>query len=584
MTDHEPLAPPTIEIDDGTEGPTPTEPVRRGAPGTARRAPWRWVVALLVVALATTATLAGAIVLTGSRSVSTVARWAPADALVYGELRPDLPGDQRDQLAAFLSAFPGFADRSILEEKLTQVYDQLLSTASKGKQSYSADIAPWFGGQLGVALRAPATPSSTSSEATASPPPMLLVASSTDPARALAWFRSTAGLKGATVGSSEASGSQLLVATLNGEIIAAAAPEGVLLVGDEASVRAALSRGGDGGLASDASFKAAMDALPGDGLATVYVHVAAYAALVEQLPRSSAMPAPPADLASLLPAWSAATIRAGSDSLVADSAAPATSLTTTVPDGPSTLPSRLPAGTMALADVHDAGAALTAALSVADPTTRSRLESALDRVGGLQGLVGWAGETAAVVVATPAGPTGGVVSLATDAKAAAALSASLSNLATLAGLKPADTTYAGQTITTVDLTLPIANGSGSPHAGTAGAAPSTVSWTVAGDLVVIGRDIAFVKAVLDTKPGSTLADAPRFTSLAGRVPASSHALVWADLVALRDASVARMTPAERARYDADVAPYLAPLSAVIGVATHDGSLERTHGLLVVTHP
>src|SRR5512135_2022075 len=137
MTDHDALAPQHPEIHDPTDGSVPTEPVSRHLPASAGGpARWRWAVALLVVVLAATATIAGGVLLTGARPTSTVARWAPADSLVYVELRPDLPGGQRDQLAAFLSAFPGFADRSTLEQKLTEIYDRLLSNASKGRQSY----------------------------------------------------------------------------------------------------------------------------------------------------------------------------------------------------------------------------------------------------------------------------------------------------------------------------------------------------------------------------------------------------------------------------------------------------------------
>lgn len=586
MTEHHALASQPPEIHDPSEASVPTEPVSRRPPAAPARGRWRWLVALLVVALAATATIAGGILLTGARTASTVARWAPADALVYAELRPDLPGDQRDQLAAFLSAFPGFADRSTLDQKLTEVYDRLVSNASKGKQSYSADVAPWFAGQLGVTIRPPVIPVSGGADRT--PPPVLLVAASTDPTKALAWFRSTVTASGATTSAAEASGTPLVLATEGGRTIAGAAPSGVLLVGDEASVKAALARDGAGGLVADPGFQAAMASLPADGLATSYVHVAAYVALLEAMPRPSGMPAPPADLASMLPAWSAATLRAGSDSLTVDGAAPATTVTSAVPDGPTALAARLPASTIALLDVKDVGRALTAGLSMAGSAGTAELEQLLARVGGAQALTGWAGEGAAVVIATAQGPLPGAVALATDPKGAAAFAASLSNLATLAGLQPTETTYAGHTIATVDLTSLAreseASRNGSP--GTATREPShvAVSWTIAGDLVVVGPDPAFVKAILDTKAGSTLADSSRYASMAGRVAASNHAFGWIDMAAVRDILVAKMPSADRTRYEADIAPYLAPLDGAVGAATHDGSLERAQGFLILKRP
>jgi hypothetical protein len=101
---------------------------------------------------------------------------------------------------------------------------------------------------------------------------------------------------------------------------------------------------------------------------------------------------------------------------------------------------------------------------------------------------------------------------------------------------------------------------------------------------VAGADPAFVKAILDTKPGATLADSSRFTSMAGRVAASNHAFAWVDIAAIRDVLLAKMPSAERSRYEADIAPYLAPLDGAVGAATHDGSLERAQGLLILKRP
>ena len=49
----------------------------------------------------------------------------------------------------------------------------------------------------------------------------------------------------------------------------------------------------------------------------------------------------------------------------------------------------------------------------------------------------------------------------------------------------------------------------------------------------------------------------------------------------RRAVTAHLEPAERTRFERDVKPYLAPLSAAVGVVTRDGDLDRTHGLVVL---
>ena len=76
----------------------------------------------------------------------------PTDSVAYGELRLDLPGDQRQNVGAFLSKFPGFADQAALDTKLDEVLDRLVGEGSQNKQSYTKDVKPWFGGQLGFAM------------------------------------------------------------------------------------------------------------------------------------------------------------------------------------------------------------------------------------------------------------------------------------------------------------------------------------------------------------------------------------------------------------------------------------------------
>ena len=73
---------------------------------------------------------------------------------MYGELRLDLPGDQRQAVGEFLSKFPGFADQAALEAKLDEVLDQLVKDASKGNRRTPTNIKPWFDGELGLQRRA----------------------------------------------------------------------------------------------------------------------------------------------------------------------------------------------------------------------------------------------------------------------------------------------------------------------------------------------------------------------------------------------------------------------------------------------
>ena len=128
--------------------PPRRRPSSRHPKPKSRRGVVKWAAALVVVALVVGAAVAAAALLTGSSGTPDVLAWTPADSVTYVEARLDLPGDQQAKLAKVLSAFPGFDDQAAFPTKINEVLDQLVGKASDGKQSYTADIQPWFGGQL----------------------------------------------------------------------------------------------------------------------------------------------------------------------------------------------------------------------------------------------------------------------------------------------------------------------------------------------------------------------------------------------------------------------------------------------------
>ena len=117
--------------------------------------------------------------------------YVPPGSVAYGELRLDLPGDQRQNVAAFLSKFPGFADQAALDTTLDEVLDRLVSDASDGKQTFTKDIKPWFDGQLGFASGALPAMTGADPEAVAKDAHGLLLASIKDEALARSWFAAT---------------------------------------------------------------------------------------------------------------------------------------------------------------------------------------------------------------------------------------------------------------------------------------------------------------------------------------------------------------------------------------------------------
>src|SRR4051812_11141773 len=130
--------------------PAPTTAVAVERPGGASRL--RWVIALLVTALVVGVAVAGFVLLAGQTAPSKLLGYVPADSVVYGEVRLDLPGDQRQKLGEFLSKFPGFADQSTLDAKLDEALDKLIRGSTKDSQDYTTKIKPWFGGEIGFSV------------------------------------------------------------------------------------------------------------------------------------------------------------------------------------------------------------------------------------------------------------------------------------------------------------------------------------------------------------------------------------------------------------------------------------------------
>jgi hypothetical protein len=585
---YEPEHQPRPTIEEHGQPPAPTSPVEPGPfPPTfpdARRTGggrWRWAAALGLVAILLASTLAGAALLTGAHVDSVVSRWAPPDAVGYAELRQDLPGDQRDALGAFLSAFPGFADRSILDQKLADVYDRLVKAATEGRQSWATDIAPWFGGQLGVAVGPLPDPASvTDRQSLGAGTRELWIATTTDPVGALAWVRTTADQAGLAVRSGDANGTTILIIGPAAMPIAAAATGDVLLLGDEPSVRAALGRGGRDGLAAQPRFVEAMGSLPSGPLALAYADTGALIHWAVSLPtRAGATPVPTA-LADVIPAWVAGSVRVASDALLAESVHPRSSAAPDVPDTASILPTRLPDSTVALAEVHDPGAALSAAMALpmGPEATASitRLEDALKPIGGIDALIGWASEAGVVAIRSGDTVLHGLAAVPSDPAAATALSRSLGNLLALAGVDSTETTVGAVTVETADITNLVKRAGGKTPP-----SPIVVSWAVTDSIVAVGEGPAFVEAVLAAPSGTTLAATDRFSSAVERVGARQHALAWADIDALTALAVAQMPAAKKAVFQRDVEPYLAPLSVAVAVVVRDGSLDRTRSALLL---
>ena len=558
-------------------------------PVTATRRPsgrFRWAIALVVVALVAGTASAAFLALSGSASArSTLAKWAPADTLLYTEARVDLPGSQHAALGTFLSAFPGFADQSTLDSKLNEIYDRLVRDATNGSQDYSTKIKPWFDGQVALASEwfpgmVPGTPSTTTRAA--------LIASVTDGTKATAWLAGLPAIDGTTTASY--SGVQLSIVARNGQQYAWGIDGSILVAGDEQSVHDVIDTKGSGGLAAKANFKEAEAAFTGDHLAFVYVD---YKGLIDTTLKSvpATLGTAPAVLLAKLPAWVAVAIRADGNNLIADTGGPTPAGTPASKNRTSSIATHLPVSTIAEFEIHDLGAIVTDTVKSysAIPEYKDQIAAMtteLDKVGGLDSFTSWLGDASTVVTKDGASYGGGVVIALPDDKSADTAKgklATIKNLVNLAGagkVTAPDAAYDGATITTLDFGDLSQFSPGTSFPAEIGDGRAAISFTMSNGLVVfgVGGD-SFVKAVLDTKAGSSLADQGRYKTAIDAAGGANVAQGYMDLKTIVAAVVAAMPADQQPTFVSNVLPYLGQFQS-FSFGNHAGDIQHT--LFVLT--
>jgi len=255
------------------------QPAKRPRGGRAR-----WAIAL-VATLVVVLVAGGLVAFAGAGATSVGPAYAPSDALLYMDIRGDLPGDQRQQLATFMAHFPGFADPSSLQTKLDQALDKLVSKATNGAYTYSGNIEPWFGGQVAVAVG----PSDS----------VVLIVSISDsaglPTKLDQTSQQLAKQLGGTVAIADHNGTS--VYTLSGAtgvsglsaVSFAISTDAIVVAKDAATVDAALDRkaGKSPNLAGSSAFGDAIGRLDADRSGTFYLDGAAAETLLDSTAGSS---------------------------------------------------------------------------------------------------------------------------------------------------------------------------------------------------------------------------------------------------------------------------------------------------------
>lgn len=560
------------------DGPAePLSPVTLHAvtpPPGPRRSNARWLGAGVLIAAIAAVSMAVFAVLAGGSSTSWTAAYVPKDSVVFMTMRTDLPGDQRAKVADFLAHFPGFKDQSLFDQKVTEALDKAIAEASPdaGSSVYSGQLKPWLGNEISVAVTRMPMASMISglsggTTSTAAEPGALVLIETKDPSGASAWITKTAGTPartesyhGVTISVYDTGGSTSSAWALSGD---------VLIAGDETSVKAGLdAHSSSSGIDGTDAYKAARGALTGDRVGFGFVNVKTYLTAVEKaMPSAAGL----GDLSSLGGAWAGFALRFESNAVVFDAAAAQPAGAPTETNRTSTLATQLPSTVIAEFEYHDVGAMVKRAIDTyaGMPGYKSQvdaLNTALDRVGGFNNVIGWMGDGSVVVTSDGKTLSGGLVVVAKDAATARSEVTEVQNLLALAGMGGTSIasrteTYAGSTITVLDFG-PIGQSSSIITGNTSG--HFEIAFTAHDNLVIAGVGDAFVKSVIDVKSGSSLADTARYKTAMDLAGTSNVAQYYLDLTAIRGLVEANLPAASKAEYEANVKPYLVPFQSAAG--------------------
>lgn len=607
----------------------PAAPIATTPLGTApatttagpRRSRARWAAALGIIALIVGVTAIATLSLTGSSPASTVVGYVPADSVAYGELRLDLPGDQRQEVGEFLSKFPGFADQAALDTKLDEVLDRLLSESTDGKQTYTRDIKPWFDGELAFSMGPlPNDPEALADrESAAGKTRALLLLSIKDEALARAWFTKSLTDMGITGTPETHQGTELTVFTSpkdhKVQAAFAIANGKAAIVGDVASVKSAIDTNGGSPLGKSDTFAAAKAALKGDDVGFMFVDLRTILDAAMALTESSASAPPINDaMVALVPEWAAFRLRVEGDALLMDSVLPHVDAAPGPADNHTNgIAAYAPPSTIALSAGNDYGATMleTIALYRKDPAMADALKSidqAAGILGGLDKSVGWMGDTGVVIARSGGSVEGGIVSIPADAAGGAQLLTTLRSFVAIGGgqygITVREEEHVGTTITIIDLgsakdlaaLAALIGGQGASGEGTFGDLPLPdatsdlpdghieISYAATDGVVVIGSSPDFVKHVLDAGAGQSLADDARFSGLLSRVGATHTGVSYLDIAATRgliEGLLSEATAKDRAEYEESVKPFLTPFDAFIASMVTGNDLEQQHAIITV---
>jgi hypothetical protein len=566
----------------------PTAPSAAGQPMTMNSR-WRW--AVVGVATVLVVGLLGAVfVLAQPRSgtPSTVARYAPANTAMYMEARLDLPGDQHNLIAQFMSHFPGFADQAAFDQKLDETLESMFESSATGV-SWRDDINPWFGGEIGVFA-------TSVSPAAGTPPSMTAVLTVKQGQRAAldsflqGWTLSGVPLPSEMPVASQGQYEGVVIYTMSveGERLSVAPTDEVLLVSTRIEdVEAALDARADRtpGMADDTFFLQQLAALHADRLGMFYVDARGMADTLRQ-ELSSQLP----DASMLDWAFNAyavrvlGEVRVEGDHLAVTTRAERRS-SADLPPLPANRTTNLadlaPKDALVYAEVRDVGKRIGfAAESLLTPVA-SAGGAPLD-LSSLQTLLGTSPQDffdfivdASVSVSSSNGKFdfGLIASVDDNAIASARVDKLMALLRTLTqfggGVTFDEQQHGDAKITTITISGPMGEASG-----------LTLALSLTDGRLLIGTK-DFVTAALDRTRDQSLAARPEYQAALQAGGTANAGVVFVDIAGAR-AAIEGLVPVDLlGSYDQDQQPFLEPLSHLAMVTTTDNGLAVNHVFLYV---
>lgn len=565
---------------------------------------WRLAVigAVGVLAVAIGIAAGSFLIATRTAAVGAGATYVPATAPLYFEMRLDPSAAQDGALRELLGHFPAIEGVDLdrpLYEQMGERLDEMLA-AEGVAASWSADVAPWFDGRIGLAVLEIPLDELAGSTGDSMTPPMVVMLGVTDAAAADASIERLIAEADAPPTFTEQSHAGVTIRVAEGEGAYALTDDQLLLAPTADDIITALDAHDTGSttMAEAGEITRLTEALPADWLAFgLYDFGDLLSAAISQ--GASESPAMAEAFGALLenqPLRGALAVTAGGDRVTVD-------LVTDPPTGPFAvenaeqgLAAEVPADVLYYAEAGNLGTTLAAVIgpikeAVAGMPDGAEQVAMIEAALGadLEELVSWIDHGAMAVGFDGSQPYGGMVLVPNDMAAAERRLGQFRSFAGLAALDPSmgisveETEVGSTSVTTIRWEDPNATPDPMLPIPTA----LVVQYAVTDDRALIGLGDAFVGRVLDLDPADALASVARFSeSVDAFSGASNTGVVWLDLTGVREAIETAMATEFEAMdpdgmYDSMIRPWLLPLDRIVSVTRLEGDLLVQRGALLV---